>query len=37
MKAVAEEEIAYPAAAALVDGPPLEAMSRDMMARRGVG
>jgi hemerythrin-like domain-containing protein len=32
----AEEEIAYPAARALVVGESLEAMSRDMMARRGV-
>ena len=32
----AEEEIAYPGAAALLKGPPLEAMSRDMMARRGL-
>jgi hemerythrin-like domain-containing protein len=32
----AEEQIAYPAAAALLQGAPLEAMSRDMMARRGL-
>lgn len=32
----AEEQIAYPAAAALLAGEPLEAMSRDMMQRRGV-
>lgn len=32
----AEEQIAYPAAAILLKGAPLEAMSRDMMARRGL-
>jgi hemerythrin-like domain-containing protein len=32
----AEEQIAYPAAAVLLEGPPMEAMSRDMMARRGL-
>lgn len=32
----AEEQVAYPAAAVLVAGEPLLAMSRDMMARRGV-
>jgi hemerythrin-like domain-containing protein len=32
----AEEQIAYPAAVVLLNGPPLEAMSRDMMARRGL-
>lgn len=32
----AEEQIAYPAAALLLEGAPLEAMSRDMMARRGL-
>jgi hemerythrin-like domain-containing protein len=32
----AEEQIAYPAAKPLLAGAPLEAMTRDMMARRGV-
>ncbi|HWI78743.1 MAG TPA: hemerythrin domain-containing protein [Ramlibacter sp.] len=32
----AEEQIAYPAAAVLLQGAALEAMSRDMMARRGL-
>jgi hemerythrin-like domain-containing protein len=32
----AEEQIAYPAAAVLLKGTPLDAMSRDMMARRGL-
>jgi hemerythrin-like domain-containing protein len=32
----AEEQIAYPAATVLLAGAPLEAMSRDMMARRGL-
>lgn len=32
----AEEQIAYPAAAVLLEGAPLAAMSRDMMARRGL-
>jgi hemerythrin-like domain-containing protein len=32
----AEEQVAYPAAAVLLEGVPLEAMSRDMMARRGL-
>jgi hemerythrin-like domain-containing protein len=33
----AEEEIAYPAAAALLDEPAVAAMGREMMRRRGVG
>jgi hypothetical protein len=32
----AEESIAYPRAAALIEGERLQAMSRDMMARRGL-
>jgi hemerythrin-like domain-containing protein len=32
----AEEQIAYPAAAVLLQGAPLAEMSRDMMARRGL-
>jgi hypothetical protein len=32
----AEEQFAYPAARPLLAGPPMEAMTRDMMARRGV-
>jgi hemerythrin-like domain-containing protein len=32
----AEEQIAYPAAAVLLQGEPLAQMSRDMMARRGL-
>jgi hemerythrin-like domain-containing protein len=32
----AEEEIAYPAARTLMVGEPLQAMARDMMARRGL-
>ena len=32
----AEEEIAYPAARAVLAGEPLRAMTRDMMARRGL-
>jgi hemerythrin-like domain-containing protein len=32
----AEEDIAYPAARPLLAGEPLQAMARDMMARRGV-
>jgi hemerythrin-like domain-containing protein len=33
----AEEVLAYPAAAALIDGPALAAMGEEMMRRRGVG
>jgi hemerythrin-like domain-containing protein len=32
----AEESVAYPRAAALIEGEQLQAMSRDMMARRGL-
>jgi len=32
----AEETIAYPRAAALIEGERLQAMTRDMMARRGL-